>query len=314
MLRKNRKLELELNRVVKNYNAKINRLSRSGKSGVYIPEKITRIGKQELKRSVYTAKDLRKRLRDLEYYTKKGGEEYIIRDGTKVPQSIFKSVTNYKRSLTHKLKAEYDSVFYKQATVMGKKENVTHAQALDENYLKYMSKVKLKEKTFRGLSVKEQEKFLSHLKSATKTLNKANFKESFIEMLLDSAYVHGISHERIHNLIEKIRSVSDEEFYEMFKKERSLQQIIYYYQTTNLLGVDESYANLNPLATDTINNLIDTIEDIMDFDIDEVRKNKEYERQAKEYIRKKYPDLDEESRMFKSLVFNKTIDIRQSRE
>lgn len=60
----------------------------------------------------------------------------------------------------------------------------------------------------------------------------------------------------------------------MFKKERSLQQIIYYYQSTNLLGVDESYENLNPLASDTINSLIDTIEDIMDFDIDEVRKIK----------------------------------------
>ena len=78
MYRYDNKLKLEVNKTIKNYNAKIARLGKAGKDNVYIPARIGRDAKKELLTSVSTRKDLRKRLRDLKYYTEKGILETVV--------------------------------------------------------------------------------------------------------------------------------------------------------------------------------------------------------------------------------------------
>lgn len=321
MYRYDKKLRLEVNKTIRNYNAKITRLGKAGKDNVYIPKKIGRDAKKELLTSVSTRKDLRKRLRDLKYYTEKGGEKYIerhekgykISEQGKVPLSIYKSYMNYRRSLAFKLKKDYDRIYYGESTYLGKKNILTHAQALDEQYYQYKTLLDLYETNIFNLSPKQIDKVMRHYKSATKSRDKGGFREAFIEMLVDTAYVNGVPHEKLHFIIEKLRSLTEDEFYNIFKQEKSLQAIISYYATTNRFGVDVSYEMTHSQASALFDELISNIEDIIDVDYKEIESNKRLEEDAIKFVRQKYPDMDINSRMFKTLVFNKRNQLRNER-
>lgn len=313
MYRYDNKLKLEVNKTIKNYNAKIARLGKAGKDNVYIPARIGRDAKKELLTSVSTRKDLRKRLRDLKYYTEKGGEKYIERTGGKIPKSVYKSYTNYRRSLGVRLKKDYDRIYYGQSTYMGKKNILTHAQALDEDYYHYKSLQDLYDVNIFNLSEKELMRTMRHFKSATKTRDKVRFKEAFIEMLVDTAYVNGIPHEKLHLIVEKLNNLTEEEFYIIFKNEKSLQSIISYYNTTNRFGVDVAYEMTHKQVSALFDELVSNIEDILDVNADEIQENKDLEEEAFNFVRQKYPDMDVNSRMFKTLVFNKRTQLWRER-
>lgn len=313
MYRYDNKLKLEVNKTIRNYNAKIARLGKAGKDNVYIPKKIGRDAKKELLTSVSTRKDLRKRLRDLKFYTEKGGEKYIektkkgyrITNHGKVSVSMYKSYKSYRRSLAYKLKKDYDFIYYGESRYMGKKNILTHAQALDEEYYKYKTLQDLYDIDIFTLNPKELEKVMRHYKSSTKSRDKKGFKEAFIEMLIDTAYLNGVPHEKLHYLVEKINSLTEEAFYTIFKNEKSLQAIVSYYTTTNRFGVDTAYEMTHKQASALFDELISNIDDILDANFDEIQENKELEEEAIKFVRQKYPDMDVNSRMFKTLVFNK---------
>lgn len=58
-------------------------------------------------------------------------------------------------------------------------------------------------------------------------------------------------------------------------------------------------------ASALFDELISNIDDILDANFDEIQENKELEEEAIKFVRQKYPDMDVNSRMFKTLVFNK---------
>lgn len=305
MYRYDKKLKLEVNKAIRNYNAKITRLGKAEKDNVYIPEKIGRDAKKELLTSVSTRKDLRKRLRDLKYYTEKGGEKYIERTGGKVPKSVYKSYTNYRRSLGIRLKKDYDRIYYGESSYFGKKNILTHAQALDEEYYKYKTLQDLYDVNIFSLSEKELKRTMRHFKSATKIRDKVRFKEAFIEMLVDTAYVNGIPHEKLHYIIEKLNTLTEEEFYKIYKQETALRAIIDFYVDTNRFGVDVSYDRNHEKAVNLFDELIENIENILSVDYEEIEENKRLEEDAIKFVKNKYPDINERSTMFKTLVFNK---------
>lgn len=305
MYRYDKKLKLEVNKAIRNYNAKITRLGKAEKDNVYIPEKIGRDAKKELLTSVSTRKDLRKRLRDLKYYSEKGGEKYIKRTEGKIPKSVYKSYTNYRRSLGIRLKKDYDRIYYGESSYFGKKNILTHAQALDEEYYKYKTLQDLYDVNIFSLSEKELNRTMRHFKSATKIRDKVRFKEAFIEMLVDTAYVNGIPHEKLHYIIEKLNTLTEEEFYKIYKQETALRAIIDFYVDTNRFGVDVSYDRNHEKAVNLFDELIENIENILSVDYEEIEENKRLEEDAIEFVKNKYPDINERSTMFKTLVFNK---------
>lgn len=314
MYRYDNKLKLEVNKTIKNYNAKIARLGKAGKDNVYIPEKIGRDAKKELLTSVSTRKDLRKRLRDLKYYTEKGGEKYIERTEGKVPKSVYKSYTNYRRSLGIRIKKDYDRIYYGESSYFGKKNILTHAQALDEEYYHYKTLQELYDVNIFSLSEKDLERTMRHYKSATKIKDKVRFKEAFIEMLVDTAYVNGIPHEKLHYIIEKLNTLTEEEFYKIYKQETALRAIIDFYVDTNRFGVDVSYDRNHKKAVNLFDELIENIENILSVDYQEIEENKRLEEDAIDFVKSKYPDINERSTMFKTLVFNKRNQLRRERE
>lgn len=314
MYRYDNKLKLEVNKTIRNYNAKIARLGKAGKDNVYIPEIIGRDAKKELLTSVSTRKDLRKRLRDLKYYTEKGGEKYIERTEGKVPKSVYKSYTNYRRSLGIRIKKDYDRIYYGESSYFGKKNILTHAQALDEEYYHYKTLQELYDVNIFSLSEKELERTMRHYKSATKIRDKVRFKEAFIEMLVDTAYVNGIPHEKLHYIIEKLNTLTEEEFYKIYKQETALRAIIDFYVDTNRFGVDVSYDINHKKAVNLFDELIENIENILSVDYQEIEENKRLEEDAIDFVKSKYPDIDERSTMFKTLVFNKRNQLRRERE
>ena len=75
-IRYDKKINSEINRVIKNFNQKISRLEKENKQ-LILPNKIT---KQELKENVHTRKELKRKLQELKRYSERGIENTIILD------------------------------------------------------------------------------------------------------------------------------------------------------------------------------------------------------------------------------------------
>lgn len=297
----------KVNRLITNYNAKITRLTKKRITGVYIPNKITRQDKIDLLKSVTSKRDLTRRLKELTDYTMRGGEKFTKYKGIDMAYSTMKSIKRYENVLYRQQKQERVNVMYRHATILGKPESITHEQSLDERFLTFRAKEKLR---LEGLKTMKVDKYIGRLRMSTKDFEGANFKEKYIEMFIDTAYIAGIPHERVHEMVEKLQSLSEEEFYDLYKQDRVLQNIVFRYKTTNLLGVDE-VLNLNAdTLYNEVNDLIDSIEDIINYKAD-IELEQRIEKEAKEYISRHFPNLKETDRYYKTLVFNRRNELRR---
>ena len=102
-IRYDKKLNQEINKTIKNFNQKVARLEKMGRE--LLPSKIT---KQQLKESSYNRKDLQRKLKQLQRFSKRGIEEVIeTKGGVKLTkyelQNIKKENARIKQSITRRI-------------------------------------------------------------------------------------------------------------------------------------------------------------------------------------------------------------------
>ena len=252
-----------------------------------------------------TRKDLKYYMKDLKEFTKRGGETLIAKKGVSAPSYLHKSISRYRRRLRSQLK--YQEYFINtRASFFGKYENVTREQALDEEFLNYKARQSLLNKELLGASVEDLINYQTKLMSNTKNKDNKNFQNAFIEILVDTSYVYDVPHEDVHNIVKKIKSLTPREFYDLFKQDRAFQGLIYYYQLTNVLGVDLAYENNKQNATEYLDHFYQMGEIIEDFKKRNIRNEyEEYERQAKKIVSEKYPFL--KGKDYSAMVHNLKI-------
>ena len=303
MIRYDNKLKSEISRTIKNYNAKVRRLSKKNLSDVYVPNLLHKEDVLNLKRSVETRTDLRKRLKDLQSFTEKGAEKIITKKGVTAPKYIHKQLTRYNRILTRQLKKEEYFVTKATPRSFGRAEKLTRKEALDEDYAKFISKKRLRYKDLEGESINKIVDHLHKLKVNTKMRDYKQFRENFIEMLVDTAYLYDVPHAKVRDMVDSLRSLSPEEFNNFFNEDRSLNVLINYYATTNILGVDVAYEsnidNAKEYFEELINNLDEMVEGYKERTT--ITEDK-FEKEAREWVLENYPEKAKNKRNFKTLV------------
>lgn len=299
MIRYDKKLESELSKVVINYNTKIRRLSKAKPQNVYIPEKIT---KKEIKERFKTRKDLRYYFKDIKEFTKRGGERIVRKRGVTAPTYLHKSISRYRRRLSHQIKNQ-EYFINTRASYFGKLENVTREQALDEEYLNYKARKSLLNKEIKDMNIEQLINYQEKLQSNTKNKDNKNFQNAYIEMLIDTSYLYDIPHEKVHEIVTKIKSLTPREFYDLFKQDRAFQGLIYYYKATNVLGVDQAYETNKLEASDFLEkfySMVDIIEDFKSRERGEIYTK--FENDAKRIVSEKYPEL--KGQKYRDMVHN----------
>lgn len=259
-IRYDKKINNQIQRIVNNYNAKIKRLE--GREDISVPSKIST---KEIKGSVKNRADLNRKIKNLQEFTKRGGEKNITVKGRTIPRYQYKQAQRYRSLISRRLKAREQFNKSTFPTYEGRKEKFTIAEQFNEETRNIQAQRRmLLDVDYLDYSPSEMSEYIANLESNAKTVNLSMWQQNYADMLLESGYVYNIPHAKLHELREKILDLSPSQFDKLFKTESTIKQILYYYNQINELGVDVAYENMESDVVSIYNSLFENIDDILD--------------------------------------------------
>ena len=265
-IRYDKKLNQEINRTIKNFNQKIARLEKQDRE--LLPSKIT---KKDLKNSVYTRTELRRKLEELQRFGTRGAEDIIeTRGGARLTkydyQNIKRENTRIKRNITR----EINRLKVNKPKVFGKIQSSTFSEMGDSDYLNLVARRKALEKDINKLSKEELKRFKKLVEVTGRNQQYMNtvFKENYFEMLTDLAYYYGYDNKKLNEMKKKIMKLKPNDFLRLFKEDKSIRAILDYYPivTSNFDFSSGMYVNRMDYQEDVINlydALYDNLDDIL---------------------------------------------------
>lgn len=227
-IRYDKKLNQEINKTIKNFNQKIARLEKTERN-LILPTKIT---KKELKASVYTRTELRRKLKELQRYSNRGVEETITTSGgAELSKYALDNLQREAKRVKASLTREINEMKVNTPKVFGKSQITTFAQMGDQYFLNLQARRKALEKGRLASLSSEQ------LKAYNKLLEKTSrnkryydnlFKENYIQMLTDVGY-YFVGDKTTQELKDKLMKLDSDKFLKLFREDKAIQSILYYY-------------------------------------------------------------------------------------
>ena len=261
MIRYDNKLNNEIRRIVNNYNAKIRRLQNGAESDDYIAPKLGKSDLDEIKASSRTRKDLRRRLSEYQEYSKQGGEQIVDFRGAEMPRYQANIIKKYQANLKRNITRERNYLESVGYTTAGVEDVYSISQQFDENVRRLNSLEDILKRDIAGIG--DIGGYIRTLRGNLRSVNNSQWQKNFASMILDSSYLAGISHSRVHAVYEKLMQLSPKKFAELSKRERLIKNIIFYYKGINELGIDVSSENFNDEIITNFNELESNLDVIL---------------------------------------------------
>ena len=259
MIRYDKKLNEEINRAVRNFNAKISRLEKLDNENIIVPEKVK---VSDFKKGYDSRRDLRRQLNYLKMFSKRGSEEKIVTSGgyetSKYQYAVTKrESTRIKSNLTRQINA-YLKI---EPTVFGKSQGFQRMQLEDSKLSNLRAKRKALDKNLLNLNKEEYSRYLELLNRQTQSSYKDRiFKENYIEMLLTSGYLAGYDSDKLNEIASNLMSLSNNNFLRLFDSEMSIKSIIENYDLFKINNWDTDdlgyiFGDINDLYNNLYNSL-----------------------------------------------------------
>ena len=260
-IRYDKKLNQEINRTIKNFNQKIARLEKQERE--LLPSKIT---KKDLKESVYTRRELQRKLRELQRFSKRGAEDIIeTKGGARLTRYDYQNIKRESTRVKQNITREINRLRVEKPKIFGKTQTSTFSEMGDTDYLNLVARRKALEKDVNRLSREEFERFTKLVEKTGRNQQYMNsiFKQNYFDMLTDLAYYFDYDNDKLNMLKQKLMNLKPNDFLKLFKEDKSIRAILDYYPV-----VTNSFNAINPddIKDDVINlydNLIDNIDMII---------------------------------------------------
>lgn len=228
-IRYDKKLNQQINQVLSRYNRKIDRLRR--KDGGYIlPQKVS---KQDLMDVSYTRRDLQRRLKNLENFTQRGAETTVITKGYAISLYELEYLKREKTRVKRKLKKEITRYETVSPTISGVRTSRTFAQMGDTSYLNALAKYKMIDVDIEELNEEELKNYkkLLYRLGINKDYLAEGFKANYIDMFTKVGYYIGYPKYKMDQIVNMLNSVDAENFYELYRTEKTIKAVAEYYYT-----------------------------------------------------------------------------------
>lgn len=262
-IRYDKKLNTEINRIIRNFNQKISRLEKQERE--LLPTKIT---KKELKSSVTTRNELYRKLKELQRFSKRGAEDIITtRGGVKITKYELSNLKRRTATVRRNITREINRMAINKPKIFGKEQASTFSEMGDTEYLNLLARRKVANKNIDKLTKDEFERFLTFIdKSAKKQAYMNNiFKENYFKMLTDMAYYFNYDNDKLNKLKDKLMDLSPNNFLRLFKEDKAIRAILDYYpvitNTFNAIDPDDIKEDVTNLYDALIDNIDEIIED-----------------------------------------------------
>ena len=253
-VRYTKNLNININRIVRNYNAKISRLEKVEEE-LYLPEKTS---VALIKESVNNRRELNKMLRDLQKFSERGMEE-TISFSSGIEMSKYQSVI-LKRNLRiakAKTTRQIKSFTGTPIKVFGIPQNTPHEY--DESYLNLKAQREKLDKDISKLSKKELERLESNINDILYSYEmEEQYKENWIDMIEKLSYYGDIDSSKKDMIIKRINNISPSNFTKLYRNEKSIKALQELYQDVvrnkNMVD-DELSADIQDVMSNFYNNL-----------------------------------------------------------
>ena len=264
-IRYDKKLNQEINKVIKNYNAKIRRIEKYDDSYNYLlPNKIT---KSDLKTMAYTRRELRRKLNELKRFSQRGIEQSIqLKGGYVLSRYEYENLKREKARVQRNITNELKRLELTSPTVYGKRQAFSFAKMGDSRYLNFLAKKEKIETKWEYLEQEEFERYEEFVYKAGRSLEYETslFRENYKKMLFDLGYYTKYDNDKLKDLENKLDKLSNKQFYKLFNEEKSIKAITEYYVLTtgkNMTRIDPS--TIQPDVWQNYDNLIENIDNII---------------------------------------------------
>lgn len=259
MIRYDKKINQQINRTIKNFNQKIARLEKTERN-LILPDKIS---KKELKSSVYNRTELRRKLKELQRYSNRGVEETITTEGgVSLSKYELDNLQREARRVKANLTREINKMKVNTPKVFGKKQATTFAQMGDQHYLNLQARRKALEKgNLKSLSLEQLSRYTSLLEKSSRSRKYYDnlFKENYLNMLTDIGYYY-VGPSKTKELKDKLMKLDGDKFLKLFREDKAIQSILYYYPTVVNKFDENTGMFINPEdLQDDITNLYDAL-------------------------------------------------------
>ncbi len=250
----------DINKILRNYNAKIRRLKKKEKNeNIKIPNPIN---KKTFIAYHPSKKEQGKALRDLQKFLKRGAEIKDKKGISFYEKEIFKAE---KRRAKNKLAKEIES-YNRDVRILGKSQGYPKKMLMDNRYENLIAKQeKLKNLTLKNIKTSEEFKTgLGFLRNQTKTRQQL-FRENYYNMLITNANMSGFSMDKVKDIIQKLDKVNNTKFYDMYNDDEGLKLFLenYHFLLDNLSKArytSEDFNNMYVYLDELYNNIDRTIE------------------------------------------------------
>lgn len=266
MINYDKQFEAKMNRIVRNFNAKVKRLEKKGLK--YLPEKESVAG---LKTNYFERDALKRRLRQLERFSTRGAEDIIeLGGGAKATrweaQTLKSDLTYMKKYYSNRIN-EYGNII---PTVLGVKQTVSYARMGDAKYENLKVLRKSLDKDISTLDQSDFNRYKGKVRSQIRARNKQKyvFWANYITFLDDVGYKAGIDQDTLERVKDKILNMNIDDFMELYEKEESVLDILDYYKIQKMRAGGFKQKNEDGSGVDEVGN-IEKIFQTLDLMIDD---------------------------------------------
>lgn len=216
-IRYDKNLNLRINKTIRNYNQKINRINNYNDNFMYrVPDKIT---KKALKSNVYTRRELIRKLKELERFSERGAEKTIqLEGGYVLSRYEYENLKREKARVQRNISREMTRLEKEKPKVYGKEQVRTYAEMGDTYYTNLKDKREKLQQNLNKIKREDFERYKSFVYKAGRNLeyNNSLFRENYKKILTDLAYYTGYDKERM---------IYDSEKFEKLKRKRNFEEI-----------------------------------------------------------------------------------------
>lgn len=257
MINYDKQFNNKINRVVRNFNAKVRRLEREGLK--YIPDQVS---VADLKSTYFDRDSLKRRLRQLERFSERGAEDIVQMSrgarATKWQIETLKSDMAYLKRQYGREIVRYGNII---PTSMGKPQAVSYARMGDP---KYENLKILKKGLEKDITMMEQGDFNRFSKKVSSQIRRKERQKyilfaNYFTFLEDVAYKAGIDEELLNSVKDKLYKMDIDKFVEFFETEKAFSSIIEYYDIQKLKSSGYDKKDIK-----TVQDMFDSINQIAD--------------------------------------------------
>lgn len=275
-VRLDKELRATIDKVVASYNRKINKYKRMG---LRTPNKASYINIAKLP----TRKSIKSELKRLQSLNLKSVDTIVYKgELTTVyeKENFEKRLGSAKRKLKTRIKnlvnTEFKMYGNKTGYSMGDRalflnlENrLKNGQIKNDKLISNLRKLERLNQTpfdvYNKMNEKEKESFISLFNRIENPYINKKLKDNYLESLTDLGYHYGYDREKLTEIEEKLKTLTNEDFEKMFTEDLGIRKVLSYYDILKInLGSESNYEENKEAIFNLYDNIYDNINQIVE--------------------------------------------------